>query len=313
MGPTSTSTPNKIWGGPCHCSSSSDSRRSMTPFEMGMYGSFSYPSGTGMCRGSLIPVTSVAGSQLVTSSRWQLTGLISPLLSQAMDTLSTKQAVEIYQLAAECQALGSELTKQFQNLSRLKAVHRATAQAAAHKTINVECMVAALPLALPQPPKQMRNMSCPCAGSAAAVKESHEGLQGPPKEAMNEASTGSVDCIPTMLDKKKRMSKDPSPGSWLPPQSSQGSLCRSQHAKKKPTSTPKKSDSGHREEECSCHKHCGKNKSSKKSSVDKHSPKKSHKKSRKKSSKEKGCKKEKPSKEKWCDPDKTGKEKSSKK
>ena len=57
-----------------------------------------------------------------------------------MDTQSAEQATEIYQHAAECQALGSKLAKQFQNLSRLEAVHRTAAQAAAHKTINAGCM-----------------------------------------------------------------------------------------------------------------------------------------------------------------------------
>ena len=57
-----------------------------------------------------------------------------------MDTLSTEQATEIYQLAAECKALGSKLTKQFQNISGLKAMHHTAAQAAAHKTINAGCM-----------------------------------------------------------------------------------------------------------------------------------------------------------------------------
>ena len=58
----------------------------------------------------------------------------------AMDTLSTRQAAEIYQLATECQALGVELAKQFQNLSELEAVHHAVAQATAHETINARCM-----------------------------------------------------------------------------------------------------------------------------------------------------------------------------
>ena len=40
--------------------------------------------------------------------------------------------VEIYQLATECQALGVELTMQFQNLSGLEAMHHTTA----HETIN---------------------------------------------------------------------------------------------------------------------------------------------------------------------------------
>ena len=118
MGPTSISTPNKTRGGVCPCSSSDD-RCSMTPFKMGLYGWFSYPSCTGMCHSSVALMTSIARSQQVTSSRWHPTGSFSPLPSQAMDTLSTKQAAEIYQLASECQALASELTKQFQNLSRL--------------------------------------------------------------------------------------------------------------------------------------------------------------------------------------------------
>ena len=54
----------------------------------------------------------------------------------AMDTLSAEQVAEIYQLATECQALGAELAKQFQNLSRLEAMHRAMTQATAYKTIN---------------------------------------------------------------------------------------------------------------------------------------------------------------------------------
>ena len=58
-----------------------------------------------------------------------------------MDTLSARQAAEIYKLATECQAWGMELTKQFQNLSRLEAVHHATAQATAHETINAGRMV----------------------------------------------------------------------------------------------------------------------------------------------------------------------------
>ena len=47
---------------------------------------------------------------------------------------------EIYQLAAECQALGAELTKQFQNLSRLEAMHCTAAEATADETINARCM-----------------------------------------------------------------------------------------------------------------------------------------------------------------------------
>ena len=62
------STPNKTGGGPCHCSSSNDSRCSMTPFEMGMYRSFIYLSSTGVCCSSITPMTSIPWSQQVTSS-----------------------------------------------------------------------------------------------------------------------------------------------------------------------------------------------------------------------------------------------------
>ena len=134
--PSSTSTPNKIGSMPHFHSNSSDSRHSMTPLDTSLYGSFSYPGPTGMGHSSVTPVTSVAGSQRVTSSMWQLPRLFSPPLMSAMDILSTGQAVEIYQLATECQALGMELTKQFQNLSRLETMHHAVAQATAHKTIN---------------------------------------------------------------------------------------------------------------------------------------------------------------------------------
>ena len=69
-------------------------------------------------------MTSVARSQRVTGSMWQPSGMFSPALMPAMDTLSARQMAEIYQLATECQAQGAELTKQFQNLSRLEAMHR---------------------------------------------------------------------------------------------------------------------------------------------------------------------------------------------
>ena len=120
---SSTSTPNKIGSIPHFCSNSSDSRCSMNPLDTLLYGSFS-----------------VAGSQWVTSSMWQPPGPFYPPLTSAMDTLSARQDTEIYQLATECQALGAELTKQFQNLSGLEAVHCPTAQATAHETINARCM-----------------------------------------------------------------------------------------------------------------------------------------------------------------------------
>ena len=102
--------------------------------------SFSYPGPTGLGCGSVTPMTSVAGSQWVTSSMWQLSRPFSSALPPSTDTFSAGQAAEIYQLATECQALGMELAKQFQNLSGLEAEHCATAHATAHETINAGCI-----------------------------------------------------------------------------------------------------------------------------------------------------------------------------
>ena len=126
----------------------------MTPLDTSLYGSFSYPGPTGAGHSSVTPLTSVARSQQVTSSMWQPPRLLSLALPPAMDTLSAGQVAEIYQLATESQALGTELTKQFQNLSGLEAMHHAMAQAMAHETTNMGCMAcnaAFSPIAANQP------------------------------------------------------------------------------------------------------------------------------------------------------------------
>ena len=108
--------------------------------------------------------------------------------------------------------------------------------------------------------------------------------KGLPKEATDSAP----------ISPKKCMSKDPSSDSqllppWSSQESSQESLCQSQHPKKKLASTSKKSDSNQKEEECSSHhKHHG-NKSSTDKPSGEQSKKMSHiksKKSSKKSSKD---------------------------
>ena len=68
--PTSASTPDKAESGPQGQSGFSDSRHSMTSFQMGLGRSFNIPGGTGMHHSNLTPVTSVTRSQQVTSSRW---------------------------------------------------------------------------------------------------------------------------------------------------------------------------------------------------------------------------------------------------
>ena len=107
----------------------------MTPFETELGRSFSIPGGIGICCSSLTPATSVSGSQHVTSSGWHQPVPLSPLNLQGLDPLNTKQATGIYQLATECQTLGSELTKQFQTLCRLEASHHVANQATTHEIV----------------------------------------------------------------------------------------------------------------------------------------------------------------------------------
>ena len=57
-----------------------------------------------------------------------------------MLTLNAEQSTEIFNPVAECQALSTELAKQFQTLSRLEMMHCTMAQATAHETINAEWM-----------------------------------------------------------------------------------------------------------------------------------------------------------------------------
>ena len=59
--PSSSSTPYKLGTQPHHPSSSTDSRHSMMPFNMGLYSSFSYYGPPGFGRGGNTAVASVAG------------------------------------------------------------------------------------------------------------------------------------------------------------------------------------------------------------------------------------------------------------
>ena len=94
-----------------------------------------------MHHGSLNPVTSVARLQQVTSSGWHHPAPFSLLPLQGLEPLSAKQATEIYQLATECQALGSDLAKQFQTICWLKASHCTVAQATAHEMVLSRCLI----------------------------------------------------------------------------------------------------------------------------------------------------------------------------
>ena len=107
-GLTSISTPSKTDSRPHPWSVSSDSRCSMTPFETGLGGSLSIPSGTGICHGSLTPVTSVSGLQHVTSSGWHQAMSLSPLTLQGLDPLNplnTKWFQTLCDEASHCTAV----------------------------------------------------------------------------------------------------------------------------------------------------------------------------------------------------------------
>ena len=109
----------------------------MMHLDIRLYSSFSYYGPPGFSRGGNTPMPSVAGSQHVSSSMWQPPGLTSPHLPLTTKTLNAEQSKEIYNLVVKCQALGTELVKQSQTLSRLEAMHCTVAQVTAHETINV--------------------------------------------------------------------------------------------------------------------------------------------------------------------------------
>ena len=94
------------------------------PLDLRLHSSFSYYGPLGFSRGGATPTASVAGLQHVSSSMWQPSGLTS---LPAMETLNAEQSTEIFNLVTECQALSTELPKQFQTLSELEAMHCAMA------------------------------------------------------------------------------------------------------------------------------------------------------------------------------------------
>ena len=86
--------------------------------------------------GNLTPtVPSLAGSHHVLST-WPTSVFTS---GPSFPHLTINQANSIFKLAAECQALGIKLAKQFQVLSRLEAMHHNSIQGTAHKTLKLGC------------------------------------------------------------------------------------------------------------------------------------------------------------------------------
>ena len=90
----------------------------------------------------------VAGPSKLTPSIPSLAGFhhMSSTWSASMFTsgpssphLTINQANSLYKLAAKCQALSIKLTKQFQVLSGLEAMHRNSIQGMVHKTLTLRC------------------------------------------------------------------------------------------------------------------------------------------------------------------------------
>ena len=111
----------------------------MAPSKPGAGNSFAFPNSSAFHHTSLTPAPSTSGLQHVTSSGWHPQVPLSPLHLKGLDPLTMDQATELYQLATECQALGSDLTKRFCTLCSLKATHRATAQSTANKMVLSRC------------------------------------------------------------------------------------------------------------------------------------------------------------------------------
>ena len=103
--------------------------------DLSLYNSFGYLSPPGFGRGGVTPTWSIARSHYVSSSMLLPVELFSPNVQPSQGPL-WEQAKEIFYLGAECQALSTQLAKQFQTLSGLKVMHHMAAQATAHETIN---------------------------------------------------------------------------------------------------------------------------------------------------------------------------------
>ena len=100
-----------------------------------LYDSFNFYGQPNVGKGGATPsMTSLMGFQQVSSTMQQMFGL-TPTCS--MQTLTTEQSTEIFKIAAECQAWGADLAKQFQTISGLEVIHHATTQATAYGTINM--------------------------------------------------------------------------------------------------------------------------------------------------------------------------------
>ena len=120
-------------------------------------------------------IPSLAGSHHV-SSTWPTNVFTSGPSSRH---LTIDQANSLFKLAAECQALGVKLAKQFQVLSGLEAMHHNSIQGMAHETLTLGCSAqeAAYCTILRDrlPDDECEAMTCHlCSEADATWKEMHE-------------------------------------------------------------------------------------------------------------------------------------------
>ena len=134
LAPSITSTPLSKAGPKEGQMISSDSRHSSALLFASS--SFNLPGLSSVGFGSLTPsVPSIAGSHHI-SSTWAPNSFPS---RPSTLWLTINQATSIFGLASECQALNIKLTKDFQMLSGLEAIHPNSIQGTAHEMLTLGC------------------------------------------------------------------------------------------------------------------------------------------------------------------------------
>ena len=111
--PNHSLTPYKTEAQTHYCSSSTDSRCSWMPMDSSLYNSFGYHGLSGFGSGGVTPAGSIARSQHIPSSMLQPMELFFPNMLPTHSSLTAEQMTKIFHLGAECQALGTQLAKQF--------------------------------------------------------------------------------------------------------------------------------------------------------------------------------------------------------
>ena len=132
--PTITSTPLGPAGPRQGQTFSDDSRPSLASLYTSLY--FNVPGYLVVGLGNMTPLApSIAESHHV-SSTW-LHSVVTPRVPPLCLTIDQTQSV--FRLVAECQVLNLKLTKEFQVLLGLEAIHHNSIQVTAHKTLMLGC------------------------------------------------------------------------------------------------------------------------------------------------------------------------------